>query len=839
MTLLGKTIGHFHVTELIGEGGMGEVYLAYDERLKRRVALKVIHSDRGFDQRIKTRLIKEAEILSRLEHPHICRIYDLLETKDADVLVLELIKGQTLDKVPSDSLSHADRLKIAIQLGEVLAVAHAHSVVHRDLKPENVMLDNRGDIKVLDFGLAHSNSDQDTHILVRPDRTADDSRSGTPPIDPVPGGGFRTEHGLIMGTPMYMSLEQALARPVTAASDMYSYGLLLQWLFTGSPPYPADLSPAMIFARASKGDTLQPEGVQDDLKALIERLKSVDPTRRPTAVDMVEHLKRIVEVPKRRARRRALIGIICVLSIGILISGFSWYRVRESERLKRIALSRQEKMSEFLVEMWVSPSPMEHGRDVKVIDVLAYGKEQVEKEFQDDPLTKATLLNHLATTYRRLGDYAQAETLITECLDFCRKTLGPDHSRTISAMIEMGILYNFDERFPEAEALFREALDAGQKTLEKENDLLVYAKVQYAESLVRIANYSEAKVLLQEALSVIRRSEALQYKLGPKALLDLGNILDREGDFPAAGKIFQELVEDYERKGDTENPNYIAAMGSLARISMVQGKHGEGLRYMRKGLELSTRIMGERNRTTLAMLINLGQALTDLGEYEDALIYTERGYRIFKEVFGEKAPDTAFIAVNYAYILLKLGRFEESGPLLDGAIELTREQLGLQHPYTINAQYVQSLFLLETGRPSESESLIRDVLVRSQDALGPDMDTTLECKDLLGRILFQSGDVEGSERLHRQVLEVRLQIQRGNSSSTANTMFNLAENLYQQGKYTESGQWAERALRSRFEVYGGDHPITRESVDLLMEVYAASGQSDQAVSLLESLGIQN
>ena len=838
MTLIGKTIGNIRVTDLVGEGGMGEVYVGVDQRLKRKVALKAIRGERRFDERIKARLIREAEILSKLEHPNICRIYDLLTTEDADVLVLELIKGKTLNNVQIDDLGRSEKFKIAIQLGVALADAHAHSVVHRDLKPENIMIDDRGDVKVLDFGLAHSCMDEQTVALLRSNAEASMSRAETALVDWQPGAGFETEHGVILGTPMYMSLEQALCKPVTAASDMYSYGLLLQWLFTGASPYPPGLTMPEIFVRATEGNTLPVVGVPEKLKKLIERLKSGDPTRRPTAVDTVAHLKAIEEAPRRRAIRLAGAGAIGILTIGIVVAVFSMYQAKQSERLERIALQRQEKMSSFLVDMWVSPSPMEQGRDVKVIDVLAYGEDKVEREFQDDPLTRNTLLNHLATTYRRLGEYAKAEEIITKCLDDCRRTLGNDHPRTLSAMIELGTLYSYDERFPEAEVLFSEALDSGEGKLAADSDLMIHAKVMYAEIMIRRADYAGAKVLLEEALTVIRGDEALNYKLGPKSLLALGNILDREGDSPAAGAVFQELVASYEQMGDTENPNYIAAMGSLARILMVQGKHAEGLRIMRKGLELSTRINGEKSRNTIAMLINLGQALTDLGEYEEALVYTERGFRIFKEVFGERAPDTAFIAVNYAYLLINLDRFSEAEVLLSEAIELNMELLGPDHPNTINAEYVKSLLLAESGRNAEAEILIRDVIARSTEALGADSFVTLESRDLLAQIRYKEGDGEGSERILREVLETRLETQGTHHASTSNTLFYLAKCLQQQGRFTEACLHAEQALKIRFEVYGGDHPDTREAVVLMVEVFEADGRGDRVDSLLGSLGLR-
>lgn len=838
MTLLGKTIGNFRVIDLLGEGGMGEVYVGFDERLKRKVALKAIRGDRRFDDEIKTRFMREAEILSKLEHPNICRIYDLLETEYADILVLELIKGRTLNNAQIYTLSDTEKLRIAIQLGEVLSDAHAHSVVHRDLKPENVMIDDRGQVKVLDFGLAHSIIDQNAATKIWTSIAAGDFGSDTVKFELMPGGGFKTEHGAIIGTPMYMSPEQAHCKPATAASDMYSYGLLLQWLFTGKHPYPADISPVEIFIKAGNGESLPADGVEDNLRRLIDRLKAVDPTFRPTAMDTVERLKWIEEAPRRRAKKITNGVIIGALSVGIILSGFGLYRAKRSERLERIARNRQEKMSEFLVDMWISPSPMERGRDVKVVDVLAYGKEKVEKEFGDDPELKAALLNHLGTTYRRLGEYDKAESIMTECLEYSKRTLGPDHTRTITVMIDLGIIFSYGERFQEAEALFRDALVSGRKYLEPENENMIYAKEEMASILMGKAEYSEAEVLLREVLSTIRGDDELMYKFGPKVLLDLGHALMYKEDFPGAEKIFLELLDDYEKKGDTDNPNYIAAKGAVAQAFMEQNKHDEGLRYMREGVELSMRVNGERSRNTIALMINLGQVLNELGQYEEALSYTEHGYNLIREVFGERAPATAFVSVNYADLLRELGRVDEAEPILNQAISLDIELLGTEHPNTLLSQLRLAVLLFESDRNLEAEALTRSVLETSTRVLGAEKQMTLECKDLLGRILNRKGDYAQAEKVHREVLETRISTLGDKDSSMSNTLLYLAESLYRQGKNGESCRYAEQALRSHFETFGGDHPGTGESASFLVKVFTESGKADRADSLLESMGLK-
>lgn len=835
--LLGKRIHHFRVVDMIGKGGMGEVYVGYDEKLQRKVALKAIRGEKRFHEQAKAQLIREAQLLSKLEHPHICRIYDIVETEDADVLVLELIKGTALQVMHINSLSRSEKFKIAIQIGEVLADAHEQGIVHRDLKPENIMINDRGEVKVLDFGLAFSTVDHDTTLMWQGTKSHD-MQTGIPEPTQIEGGVFKTEQGIIKGTPMYMSPEQARGIYVTAASDMYSFGLLLQWLFSGQHPYTPSLTPVQIFVKAGNGETRPPDGIEEELKKLIKRLKTLDPTGRPRARDALERLQWILEIPRRRTKKMVIGGVISALTAGIIISFLSLLSVTKSERLERIALNRQKKMSEFLVDMWISPSPMERGRDVKVIDVLSYWEEKLDAEFHDDPVIKARLLNQLGTTYRRLGEYEKAESVMKECLDFSRETLGPDHSRTINVMIDLGILLGYDERFQEAEILFRDALNSGQNNFKNDNDLIIYAKEQLADVLMRKAEYPEAKALLQESLSVIRNDEKLQYKFGPKVLLNLGNILLHEEDFPGAEKIFLELLRDYEKKDDTKNPNYIAAKGSIARAFMEQRKYEEGLRYMQEGLEMSSKVNGERHLTTIVYMINLGMALSEFGKYEEALDYTERGYNIFKEVFGERAPNTIFVSVNYANLLRERGRFAEAESLLNKAVSLNIELLGAEHPNTLLSQHALARLYFESDRNSEAEGLMRNALETSARVLGEDKDITLECKDYLGRILNKKGEHPQAERMHREVLAMKKGSPDEKNPFAGDTLQYLAESLFLQGKNAEACDFIEQSVRSCYENWGEDHPSTREAAGWLVKVFAASDKTDESAAILKSMGLK-
>ena len=296
MSLVGRTIGNIRIVDRIGKGGMGEVYAGLDETLGRRVALKVIRAENRFAADARARFLREARILSQLEHPHICRIYNYIEGDEQDSLVLELIEGENLgDLIARGELDPAQKMTVAAQIVEVLEAAHAKGVVHRDLKPHNVMVNSEGDVKVLDFGLAYSTTDapgsQSSDSLDLPP-----SDSSTPPIGrihqlqslaptmaatasptealPQPDAAtltpssaptdvgpadVHTREGSVLGTPGFMSPEQAAGRPATSASDMYSFGLLLQMLLTRAPVYPQGLTMPALLERVRKAETIPPQ----------------------------------------------------------------------------------------------------------------------------------------------------------------------------------------------------------------------------------------------------------------------------------------------------------------------------------------------------------------------------------------------------------------------------------------------------------------------------------------------------------------------------------------------------------------------------------------------------
>ena len=225
----GETLSHYEIRSVLGEGGMGKVYLAEDTKLKRKVALKVLPAAGSGDEEARRRLLREAQAAAALDHPNICAIYEVDEAGDTCYIAMQYVEGETLEaRMEKGRLSLDDSLNIAGQIAGALCEAHAHGIIHRDVKPSNVMLSSRGQAKVLDFGLAKTAS----AALTGPDKTETKSPLTAP--------------GMVLGTVPYMSPEQLRGKPVDARTDIFSFGAVLYEMLSGR----------RAFARASDAETI-------------------------------------------------------------------------------------------------------------------------------------------------------------------------------------------------------------------------------------------------------------------------------------------------------------------------------------------------------------------------------------------------------------------------------------------------------------------------------------------------------------------------------------------------------------------------------------------------------
>jgi serine/threonine protein kinase len=286
-TLVGRTLARYRVVERLGEGGMGAVYRAWDERLQRDVALKVLSHELLERRDARNRLREEARLLSQLAHPAIATVYDFDAHDEIEFLVMELVRGQTLEqRIAAGPLPEAEVVDLALQICEALEAAHERGIIHRDLKPANVMVTARGRVKVLDFGLATCCMEDDTDDL---------SQASTRPLT-------------LEGTVPYMSPEQLLGRPVDERTDVFSLGAVLYEMFSGVPPFAGATLPALTDAilRQPVAPLAQKRaGLAPGMAVAVERcLEKRVEDRYPDARALAEDLRRAaaggaVEKPRR------------------------------------------------------------------------------------------------------------------------------------------------------------------------------------------------------------------------------------------------------------------------------------------------------------------------------------------------------------------------------------------------------------------------------------------------------------------------------------------------------------------------------------------------------------
>jgi len=306
----GTTLGPYEIEGLIGAGGMGEVWRAKDRRVERTVALKVLPEDFLEGEERRARFAREAKLLASLNHPGIATLYSFEEISGRDVLTMELVEGSDLAaRIASGPLSVDESLSLSRQIAEALAAAHEKGVVHRDLKPANVKVTSEGRVKLLDFGIAKA-------VQAGPAETQAETATASPTLD-----------GAIVGTPAYMSPEQARGEPVDPRTDVWAFGCLLCAMVTGRAPFQRRTTLETLAAVLGESPILDEAAwkLAPALRGLASRCLERDPARRPASGrELVDAL-----AGKLPARHRALpvaFGLAAAVAVLAAAIAFPWRR---------------------------------------------------------------------------------------------------------------------------------------------------------------------------------------------------------------------------------------------------------------------------------------------------------------------------------------------------------------------------------------------------------------------------------------------------------------------------------------------------------------------------------
>ena len=706
------------------KGGLGEVYLAEDSELHRRVALKEIQPKHALDQVSRERFIAEAEITGNLEHPGVVPVYGLGTYHDGrPFYTMRFIKGEILTtairrfhtgpRLNFTGLEFRWLLRKLVDVCNTVAYAHSRGVLHRDLKPANIMIGPFGETLVMDWGVAKllgkSEGDVECNFSTA-------TAAGEPAIRTESPSGSVTITGQAVGTPAYMSPEQAAGKldALGPASDVYSLGATLYVMLTDRRPFDGDVKE--VLHNVSEGRFEPPRQVKPHipkaLDAICRRAMALEPgARYESAVAMAgdielwladEPVSAWREPGPDRARRwvrrhqplmaggAAALGVAAVaLAFAVPLLSLAWRNERAARRdesqQRILALSkaseaqanaikateekdRAEKALRFLVQTFRKPDPSIDGRTLKVVDLLHHAVKDLDPSFRDQPLMKATLLSAIGETFSGLGMSSESLKAFERAWNVRRERLGADHSDTLASMNQLAMAYQDAGRFDQAIPLLETTLEKRRTklgadhsdTIESMNDLAV----AYWQS-----GHAGKAIPLFEAILV---------------------------------KVMVALGEDH---GDT-----LTITDNLAVASSAAGLHDRAITLHKTAISGFKAALGEDHVTTLIAINNLARAYQNSGQLAGSIKLYEMVLAKLRTKLSDDHPSTLSAMSGLARSYLLTGRTDEAITLFESTLEGRRTKLGGNHPETLLTTIELANAYFSAGRNDKAISLARAFL---------------------------------------------------------------------------------------------------------------------------------
>ena len=745
-SVVGKQIGAYKILKEIGRGGMGAVYLAEraDREFEKKVALKLIK--RGLDtDEIINRFRNERQILANLEHPNIARLLDGGATADGlPFLIMEYIEGVPLNLYcEENSLDLDDRLKLFLKVCAAVSYAHRNLIVHRDLKPSNILVAENGEPKLLDFGIAK---------LLAPNA---EFATG------------QTAINLNVMTPEYASPEQVRGEQVTTATDVYSLGILLYEILTGSRPYSLrDQSLERIIHTVCHSEPVKPssllmrnETAKETLQSAVRRSQRLrgdldnivlmamrkEPERRYSSVeqlagDINRYLNDLPVIAREdtfgyraskflarnKAGATAGAGIFLSLVGGLAATVYQARNVRRQR-------DKAEKINRFLQKMLSSADPRAIGKDVKVIEILKIAADSIEKDFAGQPEIIADLSTTIGSTFLNLGQIDVAEPYLKEALEIRTALFGTDNHETALSLNNYGKLLQAKGDLKNAENLFRQSLAIlrGMHQADALDIASVLGNLGYL--LMLEADYEEAKNAHREELEFLRRRLGEHHPDYARTLGNLANIFSVVGDKRAAEPLHRQALAITQEFYRGEHPDVALAMLHLA-ITIATFKPDEAESLFRHSLTLRRKFFGDEHTETAWSLYYLGDVLLRKHDYEHAAgcareILSHRGISI---------PETHSV-INSTLLLLARCRLETAHPLeaeklLRECLKLRQETLPPGHWLIATTKSYLAECFLQTERFNEAAPLLEESYETLLAKLGANHEHTKQAQERLKRM---------------------------------------------------------------------------------------------------------
>jgi len=744
----GAVIGRYHLLQKIGEGGMGEVWLAEQkEPVRRRVALKLVKA--GMNTReVIARFESERQALALMDHPAIAKVFDAGSTmQGAPYFVMEYVAGMPITTYcDHHRLATRERLELFIAVCEGVQHAHQKAIIHRDLKPSNILVtevDGKAAPKIIDFGVAKALTQK---------LTADT---------------MFTRVGALVGTPEYMSPEQALSsgEDIDTRTDVYSLGIILYELLAGTPPIdlrkiafdeflrrlreedpPKPSTRIRTHDQATSTDVARKrhtepltlaKQVRGDLDAIALKALEKDRARRyamplELAADIGRYLRDepvLAHAPGRVYQLRKLVRrnrVLAVSAAAVLVTliGATAVSTREAVRAhraeRRASASLKESQEEagraqavnaFLQEMLLSADPRAasradpgKGRDVTVAHVLDEAVRRLDAgSLRNQPLIEAAVRESLGTTFSGLGRYPEAEHQYRAALALERAAGGRD-ADVANSEADLAEQLTFEDKLPEAEKLQRDALSIRSRLFGPSAVAVGDSLGDLGITLRREGKLPEAEAAVRQALAIDLRNHRLDDAAADEH--GLGVILRFERRTADAEAEFRRALALRIQVSGENHPSTAQTMNQLAYVLHDEGKLAESERYARESLAISRRLLGEEHPDVAVGLNHLATLLRDEGQPDAAEATFRQALAIARRVWGPDQTDTANIETNLGDLLARRGKLRESEQFLREALSTRRKILPPTHPAIFDSEARLGAVLVSERRFQEAEPLL-------------------------------------------------------------------------------------------------------------------------------------